>query len=371
MNILYATRAAIPYPSAASINSMRMCESLAALGHDVTLAVGRKLWRRTVARDIWSYYGVAPTFRIERTWELPKVAGWFDRSVIGIARETDAILYARYPRILANAIGAGVNVLLEIHSRPSPGQLSILSRFASAREFLGLVVITRSLHQAITNAVPQLRDRVVVAPDAVNINSFVPSTRLVGPTRVGYVGSLHTGKGMEIIAPVSRLMPQTQFVVIGGRPKQVSYWRRETGSLSNLSLAGAAPPTQVPQRMHEFDIALLPNQPHVLLPSGDDIGQFTSPMKLFEYMAAGKAIVASDLPNLREVLQHESNCLLVPHDDHEAWAHAIDRLKTDEMLRQRISDQARTDAVERYSYKTRFQNILRFFQLSDVQRDAA
>jgi glycosyltransferase involved in cell wall biosynthesis len=176
---------------------------------------------------------------------------------------------------------------------------------------------------------------------------------------------------MELIVPVARRLPHVRFIVVGGQPTQIADWRRASGRQRNLSLVGAARPTDVPRHMRQFNIALLPNQPQVLLPNGDNIGPFTSPMKLFEYMAAGKAIVASDLPNLREVLRHEWNCLLVPHADPRAWAEAIERLRTDPLLRQRLSRQARADAVERYSYETRFQHIFRCFHLHDENREAA
>jgi glycosyltransferase involved in cell wall biosynthesis len=94
-------------------------------------------------------------------------------------------------------------------------------------------------------------------------------------------------------------------------------------------------------------------------------------MKLFEYMAAGRAIVASDLPGIREVLSHDVDSLLVPHDDPAAWADAIHQLRRQPQRAQRLAAQARHEAQQRYSYTRRFRTILdRFVGSSAVERSA-
>jgi glycosyltransferase involved in cell wall biosynthesis len=86
---------------------------------------------------------------------------------------------------------------------------------------------------------------------------------------------------------------------------------------------------------------------------------YTSPMKLFEYMASGRPIVASDLPSLREVLAHEHNALLAPADDAEALAAALRRLLADPVLSSRLADRALAD-VEHYTWRGRTAGILNF-----------
>lgn len=81
-------------------------------------------------------------------------------------------------------------------------------------------------------------------------------------------------------------------------------------------------------------------------------------MKMFEYMAAGKAIVSSDLPVLREVLTHERNALLVPPDDVDAWATAVKRLIDDPELRRRLGETARADLLAHYTWEARAKKVL-------------
>jgi len=81
-------------------------------------------------------------------------------------------------------------------------------------------------------------------------------------------------------------------------------------------------------------------------------------LKIFEYMALGKAIVCSDLPVLREVLTDQRNALLVPPEDVTAWVAAIHRLQADESLRQRLGDAARNDFLAQYSWQMRAQKVI-------------
>ena len=86
---------------------------------------------------------------------------------------------------------------------------------------------------------------------------------------------------------------------------------------------------------------------------------FTSPLKLFEYMAAARPIVASDLPALREVLRDGENALLVPPEDPVALAVAIRRLQEDPALAERLAGQAARD-VRAYTWEERGRRIVEF-----------
>ena len=96
---------------------------------------------------------------------------------------------------------------------------------------------------------------------------------------------------------------------------------------------------------------------------------FTSPLKLFDYMAAGVPIVASDLPSLREVLRDGENALLANAGDADAFAAAVRRLLADRSLADRLGRQARID-VQQYSWDARARTLLTIFgdATPDVQR---
>jgi glycosyltransferase involved in cell wall biosynthesis len=374
MNIVYATRATIPYASAASLNSVQMCESLVDLGHRVILALGRKFWRRGAKASDWSeYYGFEPRFEVARIWELPRTGWGFDRWILHLAMHHNALLYLRFPRLLAHREASRVPTVLEVHSSLSVCERRLVAAALAQGSLLGVVVITAALREHLLRSVELhgFADRLLVAPDAVNCQRFAQVPAALDLDQIGYVGSLFPGKGMEQIDRMAGLRPELSFHVFGGSGAHLSHWQKRVGRQTNLRLWGHVSPARIPDCFRRFGIALLPNQPSVRLPNGDDIGRFTSPMKLFEYMAAGRAIVASDLPGLREVLRHDVNSLLVPHDDPAAWAAAIDQLRRQPEQAQRLGARAKDEAEHKYSYRHRFRAILdRFLTPAHGKRSA-
>lgn len=108
------------------------------------------------------------------------------------------------------------------------------------------------------------------------------------------------------------------------------------GVAGQFHCIGVVERDQVAEHIAAFDIAL---QPAVV--------PYASPLKLFEYMALGKAIVAPDTPNIREVLQHEQSALLFDADAPDGLAAGVERLCSDAVLRRRLGAAARDDVLRR------------------------
>jgi glycosyltransferase involved in cell wall biosynthesis len=126
--------------------------------------------------------------------------------------------------------------------------------------------------------------------------------------------------------------------------------------LTNLIITGFIPNAELPRYQAMCDILLMPYQRMVAASSGGDIARYLSPMKLFEYMACGRAIVASDLPVLKEILS-PNLARLVPADDHVAWRQAITALQDDPTERQRLASAAKL-AVQEYTWEKRAAKLL-------------
>ncbi len=124
----------------------------------------------------------------------------------------------------------------------------------------------------------------------------------------------------------------------------------EGGSLGACDLRGLIPPEQVAGYLACADVLVAPH--------ADWQGFFGSPIKLFEYMAAGKAIVASRVGQIQEIIRHEHNGLLVEPGDEDALLSALRRLEADAALRGRLGEQAQTDARTLHSWDARVQAAL-------------
>jgi glycosyltransferase involved in cell wall biosynthesis len=204
-----------------------------------------------------------------------------------------------------------------------------------------------------------VRGRVTVAPDGAdppNGDGLRPTS--AGGLTLGYVGNLYPGKGMEMIAKLAERLPGFRFQVIGGSQPETARWRGRVGA-ANVVFHGHVPHAEAQARMRACDILLAPFQRAVWI--GDEhaeIGRWMSPLKIFEYMASGRPMIASDLPVLREVLRHGANALLVDPEDPEAWVRAIEMLVADQELRHRLAAQARDDLARNYTWNQRAERIL-------------
>src|SRR5690606_28017715 len=231
--------------------------------------------------------------------------------------------------------------------------------------FASLVVISDALRREYCRLFPQLeKSRVLIAPDAASMpladagSGAITLPGRPGTLRVGYAGHLYPGKGIEVVVPLAARLPQVDFHVVGGLEKDIRRLQAEH-SLENLYFHGFLPPNQIPRLLQEFDIVLAPYQERVhTARAASEIGRWMSPLKIFEYMAARRPIVASDLPVLREVLVHGRNSLLCSPTDVEQWAGAVETLAGDPRLADRLVANAHADFLANYTWDARVERVL-------------
>jgi glycosyltransferase involved in cell wall biosynthesis len=199
--------------------------------------------------------------------------------------------------------------------------------------------------------------RVAVEHDAVDAERFAcaASHEWDGQAPVAvYAGHLFPEKGVGTLVEAARLLDDVRVKVVGGMPQHVREWRERVGAGGppNVEFLGHWDPDRIPPCLKAADVLVLPNSSrhaHSAL--------YTSPMKLFEYMAAGRPIVASDVPALREVLRHGENAWLVAPDDPGALAEGIHVVLRDRVLGPRLSAQASSD-VRAHTWTARVRRIV-------------
>jgi glycosyltransferase involved in cell wall biosynthesis len=252
--------------------------------------------------------------------------------------------------------------LYEGERAPSSSKLSRLDSRERrvCRGASGVVAITRALRDALQErhgALPPSR----VIPDGARVDA-VPSKREGprSPPRVYYVGQLYPWKGVDVLVEAMRLVESADLVVIGGLPPEPDLDRlkrlaSKLGLEDRLRFRGFVPPSELPAETAQADVFAIP------LLDSTTARLFTSPLKLFEAMASGRPLVASDLPSIREILTHEENALLVPPGNPRALAAAIERLLRDRELSRRLAARAAED-VKAYSWERRAEAIEEFLR---------
>jgi glycosyltransferase involved in cell wall biosynthesis len=232
-----------------------------------------------------------------------------------------------------------------------------------------VVVLSRALAEQVA-AVGVAPERILVNPVGADVEHLAELRDReparwraeldlpVAPT-VGFIGTFGPWHGVELLPEMiehtAREHPQARWVLIGGGPLRdrvaADIVRRRLGD--RVTLTGTVTRDAAMRLLAACDVCV---SPHV--PNPDGTRFFGSPMKLFEYMGLGKPIVASDLEQLGEIIDHERNGLLHPPADAAAAATAVVRLLGDPALRARLGEEALHDASTRFSWNAHVERTL-------------
>lgn len=382
MRIHFLSGSLLPSMEASSVNVMQTCDALARDGHEVTLFA-----RRNGTDDVPTVlrrYGVSSGIRLvlvgppspPRDLWIRKEDG-FDRNVrypLAVNRALGQfpppdLIYGRhvYSMILASLQMPDVPMVFELHQVRSSRLGRWAERWLFQRPaFIGAAAISevliadyRSLYADLTGL-----DLFLVRNGAEGPRAEVQSAPLggrPGARRIGYAGSLFQGKGMETVAALAARLPELDFHVVGGTASDIANWRKHTASQTNVIYHGFVDSAQVPACLAAMDVVLAPPRIQVSPMTGRDFGRWESPLKIFQYMAAGKPIIASDIPIVREILQHGVTALLAAAEDIDAWIAALRELE-DPALALRLGTAARADLAQRFTWATKAQRIVNHYQ---------
>jgi glycosyltransferase involved in cell wall biosynthesis len=390
VKLLYVANARIPTEKAHGVQIMKMCDAFVQNSAEVELVLPFRVQTAQMrrVRDLWAYYGIRNRFQLTR---LPSLDGLFlDRRLpSGLSY---LLFYVQALTFYVCAVLYGLvcpretlysrdwmffllwlpwrwlrrrTLVLEEHTFPHRGGWGARLHLAVSRRVDRLVVITHRLKELYV-AVGIPAGRVLVAPDGVDLARFEPPMdRIEARQQLGlpaearivcYTGHLFEWKGVYVLVDAALYLPDALFMIVGGladdQERLRAYANRR--SLGNVRLIGHVPPTEVSKFMFAANVLVLPN------PGREPISrEYTSPLKLFEYMASGVPIVATDLPSLGEVLRDTENAVLVKADDPEALAQGIRRVLEMPDRGQWLSAQAYHD-VTALTWERRAAAILAF-----------
>jgi glycosyltransferase involved in cell wall biosynthesis len=193
------------------------------------------------------------------------------------------------------------------------------------------------------------RPRLRVVPDGVRLPHdrqwSEPARDPARPPIVGYAGHLYPWKGVEVLLDALARLPEARGLIVGGHEAEPDLARvraraESLGISSRITFTGYVDPPRVAPLVATADMLVLPNPPSAIAT------RFTSPLKLFEYMAAGRPIVASDLPSVREVLHDGVDALLVPAGEPVPMASALRRLIEEPHFASKLARAAWESAAE-------------------------
>jgi glycosyltransferase involved in cell wall biosynthesis len=373
MKIFAISASTIPSESANSIQTMKAVHALAQLGHEITLIVPQtsQSSKNYSWIELAAFYGLTIPFTIE--WLPLKNRRMFGWHAVRKIRNAD-VIYTWVSQAAVFSLVRRIPVIIEIHDLPS-GRIGPWWH----RAFLRLPGLKRTL--VITNALKRSLEAaygehlrpadVILAPNGIEPERFVdlPSPELarreIGISEIPTVactGHLYAGRGADVFLSLAQVIPEAQFLWAGGKPADVDLWksRADKMELRNVFFTGFIRNNELPLYQAAAEILLMPYGRDIGISSGGgNSAAISSPMKMFEYLAAGRAIVTSNLSVFHEVL-NERNAVFCPPDDVPAWVEAVRDLLANPEKRELLSRQAKADSAQ-YSWTERARRALTNF----------
>ncbi len=328
MKILYISTARIPDNWAHTQQIAKTCEALAKAGAEVELVVPKR--HSTTKGNPFLQMGIAPIFTIRRLWSLDimktsipmsfslMTLTFFFSAAWYLWRSKPDAIYVRGELVLPFAFLFGIKfpIFWETHERPGHMELykKVLDRIR------GVITITEYYRRELIQENILSKGKVICAPDAVDLTVFdINVSKREARTKLNisndriivlYTGSDLVWKGVQTLRNAAILLQDKYLVIFVGNIKQKTQDVRK-------SFPGFRPRIEIPLWLAAADVLVLMGTK-----TSTSSKLYTSPMKLFEYLAAGRVIVASDLPSFREILNEDVAYFAEP-DDEVSLASAI------------------------------------------------
>ncbi len=391
--MLYIANARIPTEKAHGLQIIKMVEAFART-IDVKLIIPHRFQSKALkqVKDVYDYYDVAKIFDITHILSfnlipplgsrisnymgsLLPLLNWQGRICFGIIVAFYAlvnrasVIYSRdifscFFLFLLRPLMRS-DLFFEEHDEFPKTLLGAKIKCWLLQRINGVIVVNRQMKEAYQNKkVPP--EKLLIAPNGVDPKLFSISLRKEDARRelgipiekrvICYTGHLYKWKGIHVATLAMKELSDTFLLcVVGGTPADIDGFNRYVSDveIQNVMVAGYVAPKIVRRFLVASDVLVLPNT------SADDMSRlYTSPLKLFEYMAARRPIVASDLPSVREIL-NEQNAVLVKPDDPKSLAVGIKKIIENIELGNRLAKKAFQD-VQQYTWDNRRDKVLEF-----------
>ena len=381
--LVYIANNRIPAERAYSIQIMHMCVELSKMCHtsgwNFELVVPKR--DNPLGQDPFRYHGFSNTFKIEWLWcfdaiaklvALGSFAYWinsitflFSLLAWRMRERSDFVVFTR-ELFIAFLFKKSI---LELHTIPDKTSWIYKMMIRKQKK---IVAITHAMKEDLV-LLGCNSETILVAPDGIDLERFgveidkgearteldIPANKFV----VTYTGSFfqHDWKGVDVLLDAAKGLTgheEILFILVGGHPEELSEMG-EYKKYSNIKLVGHTSFDIVRKYLAAADVLVLPNK------SGSRVSErYTSPLKLFEYMAARRLIIASDLPSVREILSEDSAIFIAPNNSSEIARAVVKSLEDFSKSDNRIVEAYKI--VEKNTWSLRAKRIFEAFNL-DLQ----
>jgi glycosyltransferase involved in cell wall biosynthesis len=378
MKLAYITNSRIPTEKAHGYQVCKMCLEFSRLGVEVLLYFPTR--KNDIEDNIFNYYKINNNFKTKKIKSFDFISlerwlffrGYWLQNIYFLIKlflnrpARNSLIYTRDVEIAFLFKLLKYKVAYENHRVPKKKRLF---KFL-ARNCDKIIVLTFEIKQLFIKMGVE-ENKIIISPDGVDLNIFdinankeqardilkLPKDKII----LGYTGSFTTmgeDKGIaDIIKSLRRLDDNIIFMGVGGSSSDQNYYKKiakERGLQDRVLFFNKVDLKKLAIYQKACDILLMP------FPWTEHYAYFMSPLKMFEYMASLRPIIASDLPSVRDVL-NDRNCFLCKPGDYHNLALTIQKVINNSAQAKNIAKQAFED-VKKYTWSKRAKNIINFIK---------
>jgi len=379
LKIVYITNARLPTEKAHGVQILKMIQAFSGLGNQ-TILIHPKRHQKEISHktNVFKFYGIEKTFEVKslkfvdpyifRPF-MPKFLYRFFSFLIDFMWGIFAVNYSKKynPDFLIfrdnTPFGLFFSYLLRI---PSVIEFHDMPPFISKRIFKFVLKrskiikcfgVTKKLSSDLENYFGFDKNVIKVLHDAVDLEEFINKPEINNTSSkpiLTYCGSLSYEKGTDLLIEAASKLEGFQIIIVGGLDADVKIYSEKARNLNinNIRFIGQVLPFEVVNYLNSSDILLLPSSG-----KSKKSREYTSAMKLFEYLATGVPIVASDIPSNTEILTENKNCILFNSDDSDNLSQEVKKLWKDCSLREKISKNS-IELSRQFTWKNRCKVII-------------
>lgn len=359
MRLAYVHENPLPNASAHGVLVLAQMDAFSTLGHDARVVHpwSRRLDPARVAAD----FALA---RAPRFVHVPRLrifgrlgASFFPGAALACRALGTDLVFTENPRAAAACAALGVPVVWDAHAAPnSTRQWRALAALVASPACRGFCFNTAALRRVVEEGGVR-HPRTLIAPPGVDLARFaaLPERTAAraglgvppGGPLIVYAGSMYVGRGVELAIDAVQAMPDARLLAVGGSAADLDRLSASVRS-PRIDLRGHVTLPELPVILAAADVLIAPYTSNASAIGGSvKTIAYASPMKLLEYLAAGRPIVASRFPGIEELVEHGTDAWLVAPDDAGALRGGIERVTSDAALARALAERARSEAQQR------------------------
>ena len=334
MKITYLSNTAIPSNVASSIQIMKMCEALSLLGHDVNLITTNV---SKVKLNLFQYYNIKKKFnifKIKNFKKFPLGIKYYYFSLVsilkGIKLNSDIFITRNYFTCFLLTL-IGKKTIMELHHGLNEESRIVqfifkTTKYLNSKNIKLIIAITNAVKEHYINMYNIEESKILVLPSGSSIENKFKFNLNKKYFKIGYFGSIYKSRGSEMIINLAKIDSRNKYYIFGNF-KNNEMLLKKSDFEKNIFCKNYIPYKEIPKYLEKMDVLIMPYVSSITVAGNvGNITSFTSPLKLFDYLCAGKIIICSNFKVLKEILKKKNAIFIKNYKNPYSWKLEIDKI---------------------------------------------